>query len=123
METNNYAEEHGLVRKDDAFTNFVIRKPYLFNRVTPVKCLSYLALYEYLEGRTTYSTQHKIKGREFDRVLVVLDSGGWNKYNFTYLFEGSGTASVRERTEKLFYVCVFRKNGTVVSLNRGQWFH
>lgn len=113
IEVIDYAEKHGLVRKDDALTNFVIRKPYLLNRLSPVKCSSYLALYEYLEGRTTYSTQHKIKGREFDRVLVVLDSGGWNKYNFTYLFEGSGTASVRERTEKLFYVCCTRSKDSL----------
>jgi DNA helicase-2/ATP-dependent DNA helicase PcrA len=108
IEVIDYAEKHGLVRKDDAFTNFLVRKPYLFNRVAPVICSSYLALYEYLEGRTTYSTQHKIKGREFDRVLVVLDSGGWNKYNFNYLFENAGNPSVRERTEKLFYVCCTR---------------
>ncbi|WP_457938426.1 UvrD-helicase domain-containing protein [Mesorhizobium sp. 10J20-29] len=113
VEVIDYADKHGLVRKDDAFTNFMIRKPYLFNRVTQVKCASYLALYEYLEGRTTYSTQHKIKGREFDRVLVVLDSGGWNKYNFNYLFEGSGTDSVRERTEKLFYVCCTRSKDSL----------
>jgi DNA helicase-2/ATP-dependent DNA helicase PcrA len=75
-EVIDHAEKHGLVRKDDAFTDFVTRKPYLFNRLMPVKLSSYLALYEYLEGRTTYSTQHKIKGREFDRVLVVLDLEG-----------------------------------------------
>lgn len=108
IEVIDYADKHGLVRKDDAFTNFLIGKPYLFNRVAPVKYSSYLALYEYLEGRTTYSTQHKIKGREFDRVLVILDSGGWNNYNFTYLFEQDGKSSVRERTEKLFYVCCTR---------------
>lgn len=113
IEVIDYAEKNELVRKDDGFTNFMARKPYLFNRVTPVKCASYLALFEYLEGRTTYSTQHKIKGREFDRVLVVLDSGGWNKYNFTYLFEGGGTASVRERTEKLFYVCCTRSKDSL----------
>lgn len=113
IEVIDYAEEQGLVRKDDAFTNFVVRKPYLFERVRSVKCSSYLALYEYLEGRTTFSTQHKIKGREFDRVLVVLDSGGWNKYNFTYLFEGGGNASVRERTEKLFYVCCTRSKDSL----------
>lgn len=113
VEVIDYAEKHGLVRKDDAFTNFMIQKPYLFNRVTSVKCSSYLALYEYLEGRTTYSTQHKIKGREFNRVLVVLDNGGWNNYNFTYLFEGGGTESVRERTEKLFYVCCTRSKDSL----------
>lgn len=113
IEVIDYAEKHGLVRKDDAFTNFAIHKPYLLNRVTPVKLSSYLALYEYLEGRTTYSTQHKIKGREFDRVLVILDSGGWNNYNFTHLFEGGGKASVRERTEKLFYVCCTRSKDSL----------
>ena len=132
IEVIDYADKHGLVRKDDALTNFIVRKPYLFNRVTPIKCASYLALYEYLEGRTTYSTQHKIKGREFERVLVVLDSGGWNKYNFTYLFEGGGTASVRERTEKLFYVCCtrskdslavyFRDPSTKVIARAKEWF-
>lgn len=113
IEIIDYAEKYGLVRKDDAFTNFVIRKPYLYNRVTQVKYSSYLALYEYLEGRTTYSTQHKIKGREFNRVLVVLDSGGWNNYNFTNLFEGGGKESVRERTEKLFYVCCTRSKDSL----------
>lgn len=113
IEVIDCAEKYGLVCKDDAFTNFRVRKPYLFNRVSTVKFLSYLALYEYLEGRTTYSTQHKIKGREFNRVLVVLDSGGWNNYNFKYLFEGGGTTSVRERTEKLFYVCCTRSKDSL----------
>ena len=113
IEVIDYAEKHGLVRKDDAFTNFMIRKPYLYSRVIPIKFSPYLALYEYLEGRTTYSTQHKIKGREFDRVLVILDSGGWNNYNFSNLFEGVGKASVRERTEKLFYVCCTRSKDSL----------
>ena len=113
IEVIDFAATNGLVWKDDPYTNFVTQKPYLFNRVREVKCSSYLALYDYLEGRTTYSTQHKIKGQEFDRVLVVLDSGGWNNYNFTYLFEDSGTASVRERTEKLFYVCCTRSKDSL----------
>lgn len=113
VEVIDYADKHGIVRKDDALTNFMVAKPYLFKRVTSVKCSVFVALYEYLEGRTTYSTQHKIKGQEFERVLVVLDSGGWNKYNFTYLFERSGKSSVRERTEKLFYVCCTRSKDSL----------
>lgn len=108
LEVIDYAHENGLCVKDDNFFAFKDRKPYLYDRVTKVNYRSYQNLYEYLEGRTTYSTQHKIKGREFDRVLVVLDAGGWNNYNFNYLLEGSGSASVLERTQKLFYVCCTR---------------
>lgn len=109
----DFAHEHGLCFKDDRFNDFRKQKSYLFNRVIGVKYALYRKLFEYLEGRTTYSTQHKIKGREFDRVLVVLDSGGWNKYNFNYLFEGRGTDSVRLRTQKLFYVCCTRAKDTL----------
>ena len=65
-------------------------------------------LYQYLEGSTPFSTQHKTKGAEFNNVLVILDNGDWNKYNFEYLFTDSGTDSVRERTQKIFYVCCTR---------------
>ncbi|MEI7613276.1 MAG: UvrD-helicase domain-containing protein [Betaproteobacteria bacterium] len=109
----DFAHENGLCIKDDRFNDFRQRKSYLHNRLVGVKYSSFQKLYEYLEGRTTYSTQHKIKGREFDRVLVVLDSGGWNKYNFNYLFEGGGTDTVRERTQKLFYVCCTRAKDTL----------
>ncbi|MFV8981710.1 UvrD-helicase domain-containing protein [Serratia fonticola] len=109
----DFAHEHGLCVKDDRFHEFRQRKGYLFNRLVGVEYLAYKNLYEYLEGRTAYSTQHKIKGREFDRVLVVLDSGGWNKYNFNYLFESNGTDTVRERTRKLFYVCCTRAKDTL----------
>ncbi|CCW31820.1 UvrD/REP helicase (fragment) [Xenorhabdus nematophila F1] len=104
----NFAHKHNLCIKDDRFNCFSQKKEYLFNRLINVKYESYQKLYEYLEGRTAFSTQHKIKGLEFDRVLVVLDSGGWNKYNFNYLFEWNGTETVRLRTQKLFYVCCTR---------------
>ncbi|MBP2446454.1 UvrD-helicase domain-containing protein [Rhizobium leguminosarum] len=107
-EVIDYAHETGLCVRDDNFFAFKDRKSYLYDRVKKVNYRSFQNLYEYLEGRTTYSTQHKIKGREFDRVLVVLDAGGWNNYNFNYLLEGAGNPSVLERTQKLFYVCCTR---------------
>jgi DNA helicase-2/ATP-dependent DNA helicase PcrA len=108
IEVIDFAHDNGLCIKDDRFHDFRQRKGYLFDRLIGVNYASYRKLYEYLEGRTAYSTQHKIKGQEFDRVLVVLDSGGWNNYNFNYLFEGGGTDTVRQRTQKLFYVCCTR---------------
>ncbi|OHV19413.1 ATP-dependent helicase [Rhizobium sp. RMa-01] len=108
LEVIEYADAHGLCRIDDRYTDFRAKKAYLFERLKDVPYSSFQSLYEYLEGRTGYSTQHKIKGREFDRVLVVMDTGDWNKYSFKYLFEGEGTESVLARTRKLFYVCCTR---------------
>jgi len=54
------------------------------------------------------SSYHKTKGDEFDNVLVILDNGRWNDYNFEYLFLNNGTESVLRRTQKIFYVCCTR---------------
>ena len=77
-------------------------------------------LYNYLEGFTPYSTQHKTKGSEYDNVLIVLDNGNWPKYNFKYLFENTiDKEEIIERTQKLFYVCCTRakENLAVYYLN------
>ena len=56
-----------------------------------------------------YSTQHNVKGTEFINVLVVLDNGGWNQYNFGDLFgERPDKQSIIVRTRKIFYVCCSR---------------
>lgn len=98
----------GLVQKDDRLIRFQEEKSYIYNRVSHLPFSEFQNLYRYREGYTPFSTQHKTKGREYRRVLVVLDNGGWNNYNFKYLFEGSGNESVRERTSKIFYVCCTR---------------
>ncbi|WP_031480467.1 ATP-dependent helicase [Maridesulfovibrio frigidus] len=104
------ADLNGICRKDDRLAKFISSKSYLYNRVKDVKFSEFQKLYEYLEGYTPYSTQHKTKGTEFDNVLVVLDNGRWNKYNFVQLFDNSAgqTQSVLERTQKIFYVCCTR---------------
>lgn len=56
----------------------------------------------------TLRGNNKTKGSEFDNVLVILDYGNWNKYNFENLFLGSGSQSVLNRTQKIFYVCCTR---------------
>jgi DNA helicase-2/ATP-dependent DNA helicase PcrA len=104
----NYAHETGLCICDDKLSEFIENKRYLYNRVAKVRFEEFQKLYTYLEGRTVFSTQHKIKGAQYDRVLVVLDNGNWSKYSFQYLFEGTGTESVILRTQKLFYVCCTR---------------
>ncbi|OLO10435.1 DNA/RNA helicase [Chromohalobacter japonicus] len=102
------AEVAGLIKKDDRLIRFQEEKAYIYARVARLLFSEFQNLYGYLEGHTPFSTQHKTKGREYQRVLVVLDNGGWNNYNFKNLFEGVGSDSVRERTSKIFYVCCTR---------------
>lgn len=102
------ANEKGICVFDDKIKDFIKKNEYLYNRVKKVEFKEFQSLYEYLEGRTPFSTQHKTKGTEFNNVLVLLDNGGWSKYNFEYMFLNNGTESVRKRTQKLFYVCCTR---------------
>jgi DNA helicase-2/ATP-dependent DNA helicase PcrA len=38
-----------------------------------------LNLDEFVEQRTPYSTQHGVKGAEFDDVFVIIDDAAWNQ--------------------------------------------
>jgi len=102
------ADEKGICKIDDRFIRFKIEKEYIYNRVKLVPFKEFQKLYNYLEGHTPFSTQHKTKGAEFDNVLVVLDNGNWNFYNFTNLFTGTGNENVLRRSQKIFYVCCTR---------------
>jgi len=84
-------------------------------RVSKISYSEFVNLYNTEEGHNPYSTQHSVKGAEYDDVFVVLDNGRWNDYNFKSLFESNGTESVIDRTRKIFYVCCSRaKNNLVV---------
>lgn len=108
-EVINDANQKGICEIDDKLKDFKTDKEYLYNRVKDVKFSDFQKLYNYLEGKTPFSTQHKTKGTEFDNVLVILDNGRWNDYNFEYLFtDRTDKASVLERTQKIFYVCCTR---------------
>ncbi len=114
-EVINYADEKKICRKDDSFNNFVNENEYVFNRVKKVKFQEFQNLFSYLEGYTPFSTQHKIKGAEFDNVLVILDNGGWNNFNFDYLFCARvDKESVLLRTQKMFYVCCTRAKENLI---------
>jgi DNA helicase-2/ATP-dependent DNA helicase PcrA len=131
-EVINDAHEKGICLVDEKLEKFREEKEYIYNRVKDVKYSEFQKLYDYLEGKTPFSTQHKTKGTEFDNVLVVLDNGNWNKYNFENLFLGGGTPSVLERTQKIFYVCctrtkenlaVFYHNPNLNAINQAKvWF-
>jgi len=120
------AHKYNIVSKDQRLNEFIAKREYVYNRVCKVNYKEFLNLFNYLEGYTPFSTQHKTKGNEFDNVLVILDRGNWNKYNFEYVFDDgsiyknlvdgrSKTKSkldsypkIKERTQKIFYVCCTR---------------
>ncbi|WP_317912016.1 UvrD-helicase domain-containing protein [Carnobacterium maltaromaticum] len=114
-----YADRQGLCKIDDRYTSFIEKNYYLYYRVSKVKFKVFQKLFAYLEGFTPFSTQHKVKGSEYDNVLVVLDNGNWNSYNFKKLFgETGGSEGPLLNAEKIFYVCCTRaKENLVVYFN------
>jgi len=104
----NIANIKGICKIDDRLKKFKTEKTYIYDQVIKLSFKKFQKLYNYLEGYTPFSTQHSIKGAEFDNVLVILDNGKWNKYNFEGLFLENGKKSILERTQKIFYVCCTR---------------
>ncbi|WAC11867.1 UvrD-helicase domain-containing protein [Dyadobacter pollutisoli] len=124
-EVIDLADAVGICKKDDKLARFIDKNEYLYKRIANVNYSEFRKLYSYLEGQTPFSTQHKIKGEEFENVLIVLDNGGWNKYNFQYLlhpdiFNGLTPAKkksypgILSRTQKIFYVCCTRAKKNLV---------
>lgn len=124
-EVIEYAHSNGICRKDDKLQSFIEKKKYIYDQVIQLKFQEFQDLFAYLEGNTPFSTQHKIKGREFENVLVVLDNGNWSNYNFEYLMSPDVYSSldankkrsypnILARTQKLFYVCCTRSKENLV---------
>lgn len=108
-EVINDAHEMHICLIDEKLERFKLEKEYIYNRVKSIKYSEFQKLYEYLEGKTPFSTQHKTKGAEFNNVLVVLDNGGWNNYNFESVFVDNGKSeTIKSRSLKIFYVCCTR---------------
>ena len=104
------AERTGLISKDDLFTSFIENKGcYLWLRLEKLPFKEYVNSIAYLREYVSVITQHKVKGSEYENVLVLLDSGRWNQYNFNTIFgKGSANEDVKNRTKKLFYVAITR---------------
>lgn len=120
-----FADRAGLCKKDDKLNAFIKKNEYLYWRVKQINFVEFQNLYRYLEGYTPFSTQHKIKGLEYENVLIILENGGWSNYNFEYLFDRhifltlsrlrqSSYPRILERTKKLFYVCATRTKDNLV---------
>lgn len=75
----------------------------------------FISAIEFLYPEALFSTEHGVKGEEYDNVIFVI-SRGWNMYQFeTYAPMITGKASIPsgkqisfERNRNLFYVCCSR---------------
>lgn len=75
----------------------------------------FIAAKEFLRPEAQFSTEHGVKGEEYDNVVFVV-SKGWNQYQFeTYAPMINGTIPIPrgreaafERNRNLFYVCCSR---------------
>lgn len=103
---NFMAEKKLLIPNDNLKDNME-----LWNKVKTINFEQAMNIYNLETDHTPYSTQHGVKGAEFNNVLVVLDNGNWFKYNFNKLFSPEPPLL----TLKLFYVCISRaKNNLAV---------
>ena len=103
-------EKNGIILKDDLFDKFIKNQGYyLWSRLKRLLFQEYVNSIAYLREYVSVITQHKVKGSEYENVLVLLDNGKWNQYNFNFLFTRESTnVNVQNRTKKLFYVAIKR---------------
>lgn len=106
----NIALQNRLILQDDLFDNYIEHSGYyLWSRIKNLPFQEYMNCMAYLREYVSVITQHKVKGSEYDNVLVLLDNGKWTLYDFKTLFgQGSKNTDVQNRTKKLFYVTVTR---------------
>ena len=114
-EVLEFSKKQGLIKEDMDFDNYIsVKGFYLWKRIKKISFKEYRNSILYLKEFSPISTQHSIKGSEFDNVLVILESN-WNKYDFKTLFgKGSKNENVKKRTRKLFYVCMTRAKKNLV---------
>ncbi|MGW6357930.1 UvrD-helicase domain-containing protein [Streptomyces sp. NPDC055092] len=94
-----------------------------YGKFRGVRYREVLALRDYVEENTPFSTQHGVKGAEYPSVLAVF-GGGWTQYNFPEMLANfpqrdSLSAQSRKRFERsrnLFYVACSRAQEDLVLL-------
>ena len=88
--------------EDKYFEEILNLKKVPYNEIIPLK--------DYIEEFTPFSTQHNVKGEEYEHILAVFGRG-WNKYNFNEMIGKLDAGSEDDkfiRSRNLFYVCVSR---------------
>lgn len=112
----SFAEQTGISVPKDALLRSREKHPYRYSRVIKVAFDEIANLYDYVEDHSPFSTQHGVKGSEWDNIFVSLDTGKWNLFNFEKLLadpESSGSVHVRSRM-MLYVACSRAKENLIV---------
>lgn len=136
-DTLEYINEKGLFEMDERISSRLegtessnldesvesdIRIDSVIDRYFAVPVKQFLGYQTYIDDESPYSTQHSIKGAEFERVIVILDDeeGNTNTYSYNKLLGivppsdrdqeniTAGNDNTLDRTRRLFYVCCSR---------------
>ena len=125
-----YCQESGISRFSDRLVNHLLRTPrseeydgdkhaedkgeWLCDEFLAMKASGLEGYCEFVGENTPFSTQHGVKGEEYQNVLVVFDDleAAWNNYSFTKMLtpnvSGTPTDGQLNRSRKLAYVCFSR---------------
>ena len=97
-------EEHGKDKGD-----------WLADRFFKMKTSELKSYIDFINDKTPFSTQHGVKGEEYDKVLVFYDDkeANWNKFSFAKLLTPQSvgkesTEKQKKRSTKLAYVSFSR---------------
>ncbi len=119
-------DKNNVVCKDDDF-NFEIKESSdFYDKLKQIPYIEYINCYSYANHNTPFSTQHGVKGEEYNNVVVVLDNGNWNLYDYSKVLNGENNDSKYDRSLKIMYVsfsraknnlCVFYHNPSIITIN------
>ncbi|EJD5807309.1 hypothetical protein M2J90_002626, partial [Listeria monocytogenes] len=111
----NYFDVEKIIPKDDRLKEYFENNAEAFEKIKILSRLQIQAYFLYYSNYSPYSTQHGVKGAEFNDVLVVMDNGRWNNYNFKYYFENTpDKESIIQRTQRIFYVTCSRAKDNLI---------
>ncbi|WP_109005527.1 UvrD-helicase domain-containing protein [Streptomyces rishiriensis] len=67
-----------------------------------------ISVTQFIDELTPFSTQHGVKGDEFENVVVVIDDSAWTMYSIGKMLAGTDKPDRTQRSRNLFYVCCSR---------------
>ena len=111
-------------RIEDYYTSFIKDIDYEYPNCTlqeimNIPYIEFINAIDFLQPEAIFSTNHGVKGEEYDNVIFVI-SRGWNNYQFdTYMpMDANNIPSQKkeayERNRNLFYVCCSRSKRKLV---------
>lgn len=114
--------ERALREQDSSQNTALPRRLAEYGKFRSVRYGEVVALRQYVEENTPFSTQHGVKGAEYPIVLAVF--GGWTLYNFPRMLadfpnrEALGGDDLKrfERSRNLFYVASSRARENLIAL-------